>query len=94
MLEEEVEVVIEEEVEEKGIQPLPSTDRVSEVEAEEDVMQTWYDFRVESFLTTFPNPKSDKEVTMEIKNISMEGYIFIEFNQDLLVPPFTPWKNE
>ena len=33
------------------------------------------------------------EVEIEIKNISNDGLIFIQFNQDLLVPPFTTWEH-
>ena len=41
--------------------------------------------------TKFNRSSKTPEVEIFLKNISASGEIYIEFNQELIVPPFTLW---
>ena len=48
----------------------------------------WDAFLNDVFFREFPKPDSKLEVEISVSNITMDGLIYIEFNQELIVPQF------
>ena len=74
------EIVRQQKNEIRGIFPTVDSEREVPIVPAEDVKDAWYNFREQSVLTEYPNPESEQDVIIQIKNISMDGHIFIEFN--------------
>ena len=92
------EAIVEEEIVtevlEAGIPPTINTERSASIESSDSVINLWDQYQNDVFLREYPNPGLETEVILNLVNITMDGQIFIEFNQELIVPPFTPWKTQ
>ena len=99
------EASLTEEIKAEGITPFFRSRQQTRFVADEQEVLDLYDEFLKIRSKTKFEPKKEpaknatanetidnQDVVISIANISQQGEVFLQFNQPLLVPPFTPWR--